>query len=180
MKIKISHEDEWDAARVALERVEEIDGQPDHKSRYNKTLDFHDYICEVAESIGAEIAVAKYFGISDFDPRKSRFKRTADVGSIIEVKWTKYDAGSLIIYDTDRNTDIAILVTGKSPVYTLKGWIPIFAAKNKKWRRRDQPTYWVDQYNLHPIENLRRSSHGENTLPMQDRTEGHPSRFNEG
>ena len=167
MRMKISHEQEWDAARVAIERVEEIDGHPDHASRYNKQLNFHDYILEVAESIGAEFAVAKYFGIQDFNPRASRFKRTADVGSIIEVKWTKYDAGSLIIYDSDRNTDIAILVAGKSPNYVLKGWIPVAIAKNQKWRRRDQPTYWVDQYNLHPIENLRRSSHGEATLPMQ-------------
>lgn len=167
MKMKISHEDEWTAAKVAIERVEEIEGKPDHVSRYNKNLSFHDYICEIAESVGAEIAVAKYFGISDFNPRASRFKRTADVGSIIEVKWTKYDQGSLIIYDSDRNTDIAILVTGKSPNYVLKGWIPVAIAKNQRWRRRDQPTYWVEQYNLHPIENLRRSSHGEATLPMQ-------------
>jgi hypothetical protein len=167
MKMKITHEQEWDAARVALERVEEIDGKADHISRYNKTLNFHDYITETAESIGAEYAVARYFGIQDFTARDSRFKRTADVGSIIEVKWTKYDSGSLIIYDTDRNTDIAILVTGKSPNYVLKGWIPIAIAKNQRWRRRDQPTYWVEQYHLHPIENLRRSSHGEATLPMQ-------------
>ena len=166
MKLRISHEDEWTAAKVAIERVEEIEGKPDHVSRYNKSLSFHDYICEIAESVGAEIAVAKYFGIQDFNPRASRFKRTADVGSIIEVKWTKYDSGSLIIYDSDRNTDIAILVTGKSPNYVLKGWIPVVIAKNQKWRRRDQPTYWVEQYNLHPIENLRRSSHGEATLPM--------------
>jgi len=166
MKLKITHEDEWTAAKVAIERVEEIEGKPDHISRYNKSLSFHDYICEIAESVGAEIAVAKYFGIRDFNPRASRFKRTADVGSIIEVKWTKYDSGSLIIYDSDRNTDIAILVTGKSPNYVLKVWIPVTIAKNQKWRRRDQPTYWVEQYNLHPIENLRRSSHGEATLPM--------------
>lgn len=167
MRIQISHEQEWDAARVALERVAEIDGKPDHSSRYNKNLNFHDYILETAESIGAEYAVAQYFGIQDFSASESRFKRTADVGSIIEVKWTKYDSGSLIIYDTDRTTDIAILVTGKSPNYVLKGWIPIAIAKNQKWRRRDQPTYWLEQYHLHPIENLRRSSHGEATLPVQ-------------
>ena len=167
MRMVITQEQEWDAARVALDRVAEIHGRPDHVSRYNKNLNFHDYIMETAESIGAEYAVAKYFGIADFSAADSRFKRTADVGSIIEVKWTKYDSGSLIIYDTDRSTDIAILVTGKSPNYYLKGWIPIAVAKNQKWRRRDQPTYWVEQYHLHPIDNLRRSSHGEATLPMQ-------------
>jgi len=45
--MKISHEDEWTAAKVAIERVEEIEGKPDHVSRYNKNLSFHDYICEI-------------------------------------------------------------------------------------------------------------------------------------
>jgi hypothetical protein len=167
MKIVITHDQEWDAARVALKRVEEIDARPDHPSRYNKLLNFHDFILELAESIGAEYAVARYFGIKDFSATDSRFKATADVGSIIEVKWTKYDQGSLIIHESDRNSDIAILCTGKSPNYVIRGWIPIVVAKDKKWRRRDQPTYWVDQYNLHPIENLRRSTHGAKTLPLQ-------------
>ena len=80
MRMVITREQEWDAARVALDRVEEIHGRPDHVSRYNKNLNFHDYIMETAESIGAEYAVAKYFGISDFSASDSRFKRTADVG----------------------------------------------------------------------------------------------------
>jgi len=61
--------------------------------------------------------VARYLGYQDFNPLDSKFKATADVGAIFEVKWTKYDAGSLIIYDSDRNCDIAILVTGRSPDY---------------------------------------------------------------
>ena len=80
MKMVITREQEWEAARVAIERVEEIGGKPDHISRYNKALNFHDYITETAESIGAEFAVARYFGIEDFDARDSRFKRSADVG----------------------------------------------------------------------------------------------------
>jgi hypothetical protein len=165
--MKLTHEEEWECARVALERIAEIDGRPDHASRWDKKLNFHDYVQQIAESIGAEYAVAKYFGITDFNPRASRFKQTADVGSRIEVKWTKYDAGALIIGESDRNSDIAILVTGKSPNYALRGWIPVVIAKDKRWKRHDQPTYWVDQYHLHPIENLRRSSHGEAALPVQ-------------
>jgi hypothetical protein len=160
MKIKLNREEEWDAARVALERIERIGAKANDVTRYDQKLNFHEYVCQIAESIGAEIAVAKYFEIKDFDPRNSRFKETADVGSRIEVKWTKYDMGSLIIYETDRNSDIAVLVTGKSPSYFVKGWIPVAIAKNKRWKHRSQPTWWVDQYNLHPIENLLRSSHG--------------------
>lgn len=120
----------------------------------------------MAESICAEIVVARYFGNKDFKPTVNGFKNEADVGSRIEVKWTKYDSGALIIGDTDRNSDIAVLVTGKSPVYEIRGWIPVSIAKDQRWRRRDNPTFWVEQYNLHPIENLRRSSHGDAALSM--------------
>ena len=160
MKMRLTAEEEWDCARTALERIDRIKAKADDVSRYDQKLNFHEYVCQVADSIGAEFAVAKYFQIKDFDPRNSRFKETADVGSRIEVKWTKYDMGSLIIYESDRNTDIAVLVTGKSPHYYVKGWIPVAIAKNPRWKHRTQPTWWVDQYNLHPIENLLRSSHG--------------------
>ena len=164
MKMTITREQEWNSLACAINRIGETDAMPDHATRYDTGLSFPEYVAQVAESVGAEYAVARYLGVENFDPTKSKFKETADVGSMFEVKWTKYDAGSLIIYDNDRNTDIAILVTGRSPNYVIKGWIPIAIAKDKRWRRRDQPTYWIDQYNLHPIENLRRSSHGEASL----------------
>lgn len=167
VKFKVSYEEQLRAHEVALDRIRQINGIPDHESRFDKKLSFHEFVAQMAESICAEIVVARYFGIKDFDPANSQFKKTADVGSRIEVKWTKYEAGALIIGDSDRNTDIAVLVTGTSPTYLIKGWIPVVVAKNQRWRRRDQPTYWVEQYNLHPIENLRRSSHGEAALPVQ-------------
>ncbi len=51
---------------------------------------FHLYLAEIAESIGAEWVVAKYFGLP-FDPFVDKGKHTADVGKGIEVKWTKYE-----------------------------------------------------------------------------------------
>lgn len=168
VRYKVTYEEQLRAHEVALERIKLINGIPDHSSRFDKKLSFHDFVAQMAESICAEMVVAKYFGLTSFDPADSEFKKTADVGSRIEVKWTKYDAGALIIGDSDRNTDIAVLVTGTSPTYVIKGWIPVVVAKNQRWRRRDQPTFWVEQYNLHPIENLRRSSHGEAALPVQN------------
>ncbi len=168
VRYKVTYEEQLRAHEVALERIKLINGIPDHSSRFDKKLSFHDFVAQMAESICAEMVVAKYFGLTSFDPANSEFKKTADVGSRIEVKWTKYDAGALIIGDSDRNSDIAVLVTGTSPTYSIKGWIPVSIAKNQRWRRRDQPTFWVEQYNLHPIENLRRSSHGEAALPVQN------------
>lgn len=163
----ITHEDEWVAMACAIKRVVRIDGRADHPTRFDRKLSFYEYIAQVAESVGAEIAVAKWLGIENFDPNESEFKKTADVGSQFEVKWTKWEQGALIIGDRDRKQDIAILCTGRSPNYVIRGWIPVAIAKDKKWRRADQPTFWVDQYNLHPMENLKRSDYGKAALHMQ-------------
>jgi hypothetical protein len=164
MKIKPTIEDKVLAHTVALERIAEIGGHPDHDSRYDKRLGFHDYVAQVAESIVAEILVARYLGYVNFDPRASRFKQTADVGSNIEVRWTRYDTGSLIVYENDRVTDVAVLVTGRSPNYNLAGWIPVAIAKKPRYKSSSQPTWWVTQQNLQPIETLKGSNYGTASL----------------
>lgn len=122
---------------------------------YNNSLSFQERVCEEAESVASEWVVAKYYGLP-FDPAKANnhFKEKADVGNAIEVKWTKYIDGSLIIYESDRVTDIAVLVVGKSPTYTIAGWIPVAMAQKERYRHSSQPTWWVSQNNLQPIETL--------------------------
>jgi len=161
MKIVLDYAQQIRAAEVALSRIKELDLKPNHASRYDKELSFPEYVAQVTESIGAEIAVAKYFGMIGFDPAMSRFKVTADVGAAIEVKWTHYDGGSLIIYESDRNHDVAVLVVGKCPKYRIAGWIPVSIAKRDRYKHHKQPTWWIGQQNLQPIENLYRSKYGE-------------------
>ena len=161
MKIVLDYAQQIRAAEVALSRIKELDLKPNHLSRYDKELSFPEYVAQVTESIGAEIAVAKYFGMIGFDPAMSRFKLTADVGAAIEVKWTHYDGGSLIIYESDRNHDVAVLVVGKCPKYRIAGWIPVSIAKRDRYKHHKQPTWWIGQQNLQPIENLYRSKYGE-------------------
>jgi hypothetical protein len=161
MKIVLDYAQQIRAAEVALSRIKELELKPNHFSRYDKELSFPEYVAQVTESIGAEIAVAKYFGMIGFDPAMSRFKLTADVGAAIEVKWTHYDGGSLIIYESDRNHDVAVLVVGKCPKYRIAGWIPVSIAKRDRYKHHKQPTWWIGQQNLQPIENLYRSKYGE-------------------
>lgn len=161
MKIMLDYSQQLRAAEVALQRIKQLNLTPDHGSRYDKQLSFPEYVAQVTESVGAEIAVAKYFGIIGFDPAMSKFKETADVGAAIEVKWTRYDGGSLIIYEQDRNNDVAVLVVGKCPKYRIAGWIPVSIAKKDRYRHHAQPTWWIGQNNLQPIENLYRSKYGE-------------------
>jgi len=127
---------------------------------YNNSLSFQERVAEESESVAAEWAVAKYYGL-DFDPAESNnhFKSKADVGNALEVKWTKYTDGSLIIYESDRKTDIAVLVVGKSPTYVIKGWIPVAVCQKERYRHSSQPTWWVSQNHLQPIETLGASNY---------------------
>jgi len=161
VKIAINSNEQIRAAEVALKRIKEINGRPDHGSRYDTNLTIVQYIAQITESIGAEIAVAKALGMTGFDPAMSRFKETADVGSMIEVKHTTWDDGSLIIHSSDRNTDVAILVVGRMPKYRIAGWIPVAIAKKDRYRHHKQPNWWISQQNLQPIENLYRSQYAD-------------------
>lgn len=159
MKMKIS---EYKAAMChcaalkARSATERLGSEP----RYNSKLNFHDQIAELAESFAAEWAVADYFGLP-YDPMIATYKDKADVGNGIEVKWTRYESGHLIIYPPDRNTDVAVLVTGKHPDYVIAGWIPVSMAKRDRYKKSNQDSWWIAPANLQPIENLRRSNYGE-------------------
>ena len=101
---------------------------------YSTEKSLHDLIAQDAQSIGSEWVVAKYFNLP-FDPYENKFKVKADVGNAIEVRWTKYVAGQLIIHEYDRPNDIAVLVTGQAPHYFIAGWIPIaMAQRGPKYR----------------------------------------------
>jgi hypothetical protein len=126
--------------------------------RYNRGLNFHEKVTELAQSIEAEWIVAKYYG-RDFNPFASKYKRVADVGNGIEVKHTE-SGFHLIIYPNDRNTDVAVLVTGKSPEFYITGWIPVTMAKRPRFKKATQDSWWVNMRDLQPIETLVRSSYG--------------------
>ena len=159
-RVVLDYSQEIQAHHIGLARVADLKGRPDHPGRFNKAISLHEFILENAEAVAAEIAVAQYFGLKDFKPTLNTFKNEADVGSRLEVKWTKYDNGSLIINKTDRDTDVAVLVTGRSPVYMIAGWIPIKMARQPQFFHRGQGNYWISQRDLFPITDLRSSSHG--------------------
>ena len=144
---------------AAIHLIKAANYTPDMAKRYNKNLTFHEYVAEYAETVSAELVVAKYLNLP-FDPFESKFKIKADVGDIFEVKWTHWDDGNLIVHEYDRNTDIAILVTGKYPFYRIAGWIPVAIAKRDRYRHHSQPNWWIAQHHLMPIDTLIRSNYG--------------------
>jgi hypothetical protein len=159
IKMKITPADEWAIHNRAAEVVfslNELSTNP----RYNSKLNNHERVTEYAESLGAEMVVARYFGL-DYDINVSNGKRNADVGKGLEVKWTSYINGSLIVYPNDRVDDIAILVVGRSPEYHIAGWLPVKSAMQKRFKNGTQESWWVNQDNLSPIGDLVRSSYAQ-------------------
>ena len=159
IKVKLSYEDEVTAHEVGFLRAKELASVANHPSRYDKGLNYHEYITQLAESVGSEIAVAKYFDLTEFKPTHGTFKTQADVGSRLEVKWTRWKDGHLIIHQSDRIDDIAVLVTDRSPVYYLMGWIPIKQAKTSRTYRRSEKNWWINQADLRPMEDFLRSDY---------------------
>ena len=163
IRVVLDYSQEQEAHAIGFNRITQIQARVDAASRRNKGVNYHEAVMESSEAVGAEIAVAQYFGISGFQPTVNTFKNEADIGAKIEVKWTKYLNGHLIVTNNDREHDIAVLVTGRSPVYIIAGWIPITMAKKPRYRNQDG-SYWIDRPNLFPIEDLKRSIYGESSF----------------
>jgi hypothetical protein len=163
LKIKISRKDELTCLKAAISFIENGDETLDNDRRYNNGITFYERVAELAESIASEWVVANHLGFA-YDPFEAKMKKKADVGDKFEVKWTKHIAGQLIVHEYDRTSDIAILVTGQTPHYYIAGWIPVSIAQKPRFRHSHQPTWWVSQINLQPIDNLRKSIHGNNPV----------------
>ena len=122
-----------------------------------KNMNFVEFVDQQTNALGAELAVAKYFG-KPLELSNENYKDEADVWDKLEVKHTSWKDGHLILHDYDRATDIAVLVTGTMPKYYLCGWIPINLARRPQQRRSDG-SYWINQSDLHPMADYARSSH---------------------
>jgi len=161
--------------RVVLDRAQEIEAHEAAMARalgnnvgpttpymHLQAMNYHDFIAYCAEAAGAETAVATYFGVANFKPTVDTYHSQADIGDNIEVKYTKYPTGQLIVQANQsvRLEDICILVVGKSPVYAIVGWFPITMAMAEKYLHTQQGNYWVPQSNLFEMKYLKRSNYG--------------------
>ncbi len=118
-------------------------------------LNFPEFVMQQSQAFGAEYAVGKYFQ-NPIDLSADNHKNHADVGTNIEVKWTKWKDGCLILTELDRKEDIAVLVTGSMPKYYVCGWIPVSVARRPSHQRSDG-SWWIGQADLHPMANFSRS-----------------------
>ena len=121
-------------------------------------LKFVSAICGGTEKLAYERYTGDVKSIKEIESFADTFKTSADVGKNLEIKWTGYDSGHLIVYPTDRDSDVAVLVTNRHPRYVIKGWMPVTVAKKERYKKHDQDSWWVSQINLQPIDSLERSS----------------------
>ena len=153
-----------------IDRIEEVqcmiaaiqhchDRNADHTTRFQKNLSWFEYVAQMAESMAAELVVAKALGY-DYQPGITWDKSKADVGEHIEVKWSANPTSNLWIQESDRDDrDIAVLVTGHSPKLHINGWIPVAIAKKPRYKNTSQNNWTVPQTNLQPIETLQWSNY---------------------
>ena len=107
------------------------DRSADHSSRIVKDISWFAYVAQMAESMAAELVVAKRLGY-DYTPGITWDKSKADVGNHIEVKWSSNPHSNLWIQESDRqDRDIAVLIVGNSPEMRIVGWMPVAIAS---WR----------------------------------------------
>ena len=158
--ILLTRADEILCAQVGLQRVEysKINGHSHSYITPNNGNYFKDILI-ASESAAAEMAVARSLGIANFTPTANTFKSMADVGENIEVKWTSWIDGHLIVTPKDRDTDIAVLVVGDCPKFKVIGWIPMVIAKKPRFKHSKMDAWWISQINLQPIETLKRSNY---------------------
>jgi hypothetical protein len=166
IRVSLTYQEEVLAHQTGFSRATELSSTANHSSRKDRYLNYHDYISQLSEAVGSEIAAAKFLQVTDFQPTLNGFKRVADIGSRIEIKNTKWLDGHLVVHQSDRIDDVAILVVGKSPTYFLVGWIPIKHAKvDQHWVQAER-NWWVKQADLRPMETFLGSIYGTAALSL--------------
>ena len=150
----ITVNDEFNALAIAYARAAKMDNPMEGAIQ---KLNLAKSIARDAEAIGAEMVVARYLGIADFEPTLNSFKNSPDVEAgqyRVEVKHTSWRDGHLIVKPSDRDSDLAVLVVGDSPNYTIIGWIPVALAKSPRFKSDQSNSWWVSQINLRPMDSI--------------------------
>src|SRR5262245_34292918 len=100
--------------------------------------------------VQGEMSFAKRFGVYyAHSTRRERF----DVAGW-QVRTTAWDTGKLRVHPEDVDTDRFVLVTGRAPVFTIRGFMFGGPAKNPEWwvTKTGRPAFFVPQHELRVID----------------------------
>lgn len=115
------------------------------------------------QSMMAEYAVARYFGLNEWEPimhRPDRNDGDVVVGKTpIEVKSTDRPKGCLPLKEDETRNRPYVLAIVNENIVRLAGWEMAQNCKQKKWWRADvrYPAYFVPQNALRPLSLLKRA-----------------------
>lgn len=96
----------------------------------------------------AESLVAAWLGLTWHSELIENLSiKPPDVGSKMEVRWTKHASGHLIAHETDNDEWIMTLVRGELPQMEVVGWTTASYAKRSCFKKhpkaRSENDYWV-------------------------------------
>jgi len=83
------------------------------------------------EGACAEMAVAKHFDIY-WDGSNGTYK-LPDLSGLMQIRWTAYKSGKLIVRPEDDDYHRFVLVTGRCPNYVIHGYMQGVQAKDPKY-----------------------------------------------
>ena len=158
IKVQLSMEEIRKAAGIGVARqVQNI--EKGRKPRYGagKSNDWQLHI----EGCLAEYAVAKLFGVTDYDGKVGDLS-PGDVGRL-EVRSSSYFKAQLVVHPEDSEDSAFILVRGNNGSYWIEGWMLGRDAKKKEyWKEihnNGRPAYFVDYFELKDIKILLEKVH---------------------
>ncbi len=107
------------------------------------------------EGACAELAVAKMLGRYWHAIVANPNGLPGDAGEY-QVRSTAHTNGQLVVYEHDPDEAMFVLVTGRAPLLTIRGWLRGSLAKREKWWREQAkvPAYFVPQDELRSMEDL--------------------------
>lgn len=111
------------------------------------------------EAAAAEAVVAKYLNLF-WSP--GGVYASADVGDLVQVRWSDRPHASLILHDRDSNTQPFVLVTGILPTFEIHGWVYGLEGKIKQYWTdpgTSRPAFFVPQHALRPMPELKFNIH---------------------
>lgn len=101
----------------------------------------------------AEAMVAKMLNKFWYRVSSNQYQYPGDVGDV-QVRWTKYTNGHLLVYDADNSAQRVYLVVGAYPTMRVAGSIMIGKAKKPEYFRQDAGYYWIPQDKLEALDGV--------------------------
>jgi hypothetical protein len=151
--VNLTWSEMWFGALVGvMRRIQDL--KLERPDRYG--ADKHDdgWTHDIEAALG-ELALAKAMGV--FWNGAIGNLKADDVG-VLQVRTTRYDNGRLTIHPPDADDRAFVLITGRAPHFTLRGWMRACDAKQDKWwtdpTGGKRPAFFVPQSELHPIEDI--------------------------